>query len=519
MNFKSDKLCVQPDPFCENKGAEENKEVLLSVRELCVKARESENQKMLLDNLSFSLRRGEVLALVGETGSGKTMTAKAIMGMLNANLSVEGRIVLEGQNLLDLNAQEMHALRGRKIGMAFQNPETALNPLLKNGNQLNLIMGKNESDQVRRLRSFGLCDKRILKQYPFELSGGMAQRFMASLSLGHGVEMVIFDEPTRGLDPDNRNLLAELILLLSKKRHVAILLLTHDMGLIERVADRCIVLQDGKIVEHGSVDTILHHPTSSYMKGIRDEDPRFQRILPLLDLEEKKQEETPILELRDIHCSYALNPFSKERHQVLHELNMSVFQGEILGLIGASGCGKSTLASCILGLLNYQGEIFFSGKLLKMRGRPQIGHICQSATSSFDPARTIRQSLEEVFLVHPEYALPGEKENQIHNVLKVVDLYHLLARLDSYPHEFSGGQLQRFAIARTLLSQVKFIILDEVTSMLDLKTQASIIRLLARLRKERGLTYIFITHDLPLAQQFCDRILQMKDGCVRNCLE
>lgn len=490
--------------------------LLLSVENLCVRVKDPEKPKEILKDISFTLHKAEVLAITGETGSGKTMTAKAIMGMLGPGLTAEGKIVLDGQSLLDLDPEEMQKLRGKKMGMAFQNPETALNPLLKNKSQLNLIMGKGRERQSKRLHLFGLKDKRIFKQYPFELSGGMAQRFMTSLALGHGVELVIFDEPSRGLDYINKGLLAEMISLLSRQQNVAILLLTHDMELVEKVADNCLVIQGGELVEFGKAATVLAQPKSAYMQALKASDIRYKSLLR--DKERAKKEhsrQAPLLEIRGLNCSYALGFMGRGRQQVLKDLNLSLFPGEILGLMGESGCGKSTLASCILGNLPYQGEIYFNNSLLKKNSnRTSMGLICQSATSSFDPARTIGQSLREVFLIHPEYAGAGGQEEAIYEMLKVVEMDKLFERLDSYPQEFSGGQLQRFAIARTLLSQVKFLILDEVTSMLDLVTQDSIIRLLDQLREKRGLTYLFITHDLPLAKYFCDRILLMQNGIL-----
>lgn len=508
------------DSGCIKEERQTNKEPLLSVQELYVIAKDGANKKGILNGISFSLHKGEVLVITGETGSGKTMTAKAIIGMLSSNLDVKGKILLNGQNLLELKPAEMQKLRGRKLGMAFQNPETALNPLLKNKSQLNLIMERDERKQLKRLNLFGLKEKRILKQYPFELSGGMAQRFMTALSLGHGVELVIFDEPTRGLDSASRNLLAELINLLSHQQNVAVLLLTHDMELTEKVADTCLVLQKGKVVEHGSAEAVLNNPHSSYMRELRASDPRNRRILPLRTPNSNyaaKERKVPILEIKHLNCSYCQNFLKKEKNHVLKNLTLNVSHGETLGLLGDSGCGKSTLASCVLGLREYEGEIYFEGSLLKRRiGKRSIGLISQSATSSFNPVRTIRQSLAEIFLVHPEYAKRGDVEGQIYEILKAVDLHGLYSRLNSYPKEFSGGQLQRFAIARTLLSQAKLIILDEVTSMLDFKTQATVIRLLARLQEERNLSYLFITHDLPLAQQFCDRVMLMRNGQVEE---
>lgn len=488
---------------------------ILSVEALGVRTSSTDGEKVILKDISFSINRGQVLAITGETGSGKTMTAKAIMGMLPKGLVAKGKVMLGSQSLLDLDPKEMQKIRGRKIGMAFQNPETALNPLLKNRKSLDLTMGKGEEGQVERLSLFGLKDKRILDSFPFELSGGMAQRFMTALSLGQGVDLVIFDEPTRGLDPASRDLLIAMIRILTEDKGLGVLVLTHDMVFIERICKTCLVIQDGKIVESGHAEDVIGKPKSEYMKEVRAADPRLNRILP--QSLNSRDRGKPMLEIRKLACSYNTSIFKKDKHKVLEDLNLDIFRGEILGIMGGSGCGKSTLAACILGLINYSGDILYEGESIRGRRRPSLGLISQSATSSFDPARSIGQSLREVFLVHPEYK-ETDPEVQIKKVLNLVEMGQLYERLDSYPSEFSGGQLQRFAIARTLLSRAQILILDEITSMLDQINQAAIIRLLYRLREEKDLTYLFISHDLPLAKQFCDRMMRMQDGRLEEMI-
>ena len=488
---------------------------ILSVEDLGVRTSSTDGEKVILKDISFSINRGQVLAITGETGSGKTMIAKAIMGMLPRGLVTEGKIMLGSLSLLELEAKEMQKIRGRKMGMAFQNPETALNPLLKNRKLLDLTMGRGEEGQIERLSLFGLKDKRILDSFPFELSGGMAQRFMTALSLGQGVDLVIFDEPTRGLDPESRNLLIDMIKILSKDRGIGVLVLTHDMVFIERICENCLVIQDGKIVESGPATDILMNPKSSYMKKIKESDPRSNQILP--KMRPKRHGQKPLMEIKKLSCSYNMSIFKKDRHKVLNDLNLEIFKGEVLGIMGGSGCGKTTLAACILGLINYSGEILYEGEPIRGRRGPSLGLISQSATSSFDPALAIGSSLREVFLVHPEYK-EEDPEAQIREVLELVEMSQLYGRLDSYPSEFSGGQLQRFAIARTLLSRAQILILDEITSMLDLINQAAIIRLLYHLREEKDLTYLFICHDLPLAKQFCDRMMRMQDGRLEEMI-
>ena len=500
------------DPMMKNPLPDK---AVLSVEELCVRTKGPDGGKEILKDISFSINRGQVLAITGETGSGKTMTAKAIMGMLPKGLVAEGKVMLGSQSLLDLDQKEMQKILGKKIGMAFQNPETALNPLLKNRKSLDLTMGKGEEGQVERLSLFGLKDKRILDSFPFELSGGMAQRFMTALSLGQGVDLVIFDEPTRGLDPASRDILIAMIRILTEDKGLGVLVLTHDMVFIERICKTCLVIQDGKIVESGPAEDVIGKPKSEYMKEVRASDPILNRILP--QSLHGRDRGKPMLEIRKLACSYNTSIFKKDKHKVLEDLNLDIFRGEILGIMGGSGCGKSTLAACILGLINYSGDILYEGESIRGRRGPSLGLISQSATSSFDPALPIGAGLREVFLVHPEYK-ETDPEAQIREVLELVEMSQLYGRLDSYPSEFSGGQLQRFAIARTLLTGAKILILDEITSMLDLINQAAIIRLLYRLREEKDLTYLFISHDLPLAKQFCDRVMRMQNGRLEEMI-
>lgn len=505
---------------------------LLCVENLTIQNKFSVSGKQgerILENISFELQKGEVLAIIGETGSGKTLTAKAIMGVLPDNLLARGKVDFSGQNLMACSASQMQKIRGRKIGMAFQNPETALNQLLKNKKQMNLVMNSEISYQIQRLNNVGLRERGVLKLFPFELSGGMAQRFMTALGLGYGVELVIFDEPTRGLDAKTRSTFVQLIKTLSQKHNIAVIIITHDLDLLERTADHCLILAQGKVESYGLAEDMLNHSKSMYIENLLNSDPRKKDILDrkvgtkenarfkFVRDEALEVSQNIVLEVKHLKSCYRYGFIKKTEHPVLEDVNFSIYKGESVGLIGDSGSGKSTLAACILGLQNYSGEIVLNGKLLskKINARA-IAVIRQSTTGAFNPVKTIRESLMEIFTLHPEYLREKKANQHILSILEDVGMEELYKRLDDYPAQFSGGQLQRFAIARTLLSRAELIILDEVSSMLDLLTQAKIMNLLNRLRFEKKLSYLFISHDLPLAKQFCDRTFRLENGCVSN---
>ena len=547
----------------------EQGDIVLEVKNLSV----SFDGRTVVDNVSYTLRRGHTLGIVGESGSGKSVSNLAIMGLLPKNATVSGRIELRTENgelrtengeresesvdLLALDEKRMQGVRGRRVAMIFQEPMTSLNPVQKCGAQVVEMLRLHEDvdyDEARR-RTIELFKEvllprpeKIFDSYPFEISGGQKQRVMIAMALICKPDVIIADEPTTALDVTVQKTILELLRDLQRSRNIAVIFITHDLGVIAQIADDIAVMYHGKIVEQGDANDILHHPQHPYTQGLLACRPPMDsrpRHLPTVEefmgaengkrKAESEERETesgmrktesgePLLSVRNLDVTYALekNIFGKPLKQLkaVDGISFDVYRGETLGLVGESGCGKTTLGRAIMRLVDSSsGSITFDGRRLdtlsqrEMRSlRPRIQIIFQDPYSSLNPRMTVGQTISEPLRVHQRDGRLSQSEIR----RKVVDLMERVGLdagwFDRYPHEFSGGQRQRICIARALNLNPDLVICDESVSALDVSVQAQVLNLLNELKEHFGYTYIFISHDLSVVHFISDRIMVMQSG-------
>ena len=520
-----------------------------------------------VDDISFSLKKGEVLGIVGESGSGKSVTVHSLMGLVPQppGKIEDGVAKFDDTDLLTADERLLRTLRGKRIAMIFQDPMTSLNPYLRISEQLiePLIIHDNISRQaalpraVKMLEKVGIVDaEKRIHSYPHEFSGGMRQRVMIAMALITEPEVLIADEPTTALDVTVQAQILRLLKELQDDLGVSVIFITHDLGVIAELANQVIVMYRGKIVEQGEVLQIFENPKHPYTKGLLACRPRLEstfKVLPTvsdfldetevngrLELKEKpdastriedmQQISTPnidemdvILEVKDlcVHFPECQGFFSGTEGWVkaVDGISFSVPRGSTLGLVGESGCGKTTTGRAILNLVKpTNGMVKFSGEeisgkdskaMLPLRKRMQI--IFQDPYSSLNPRLTIEQALSEPMAVH-RIGSKKDRRDRVVSLLEEVDLEaHFLRR---YPHEFSGGQRQRICVARALALEPEFIICDEAVSAMDVSVQAQVLNLLKELQVRRGLTYIFISHDLSVVKFMADTMAVMEGGKI-----
>ncbi len=513
-----------------------------------------ENDQLAIQDISFQVDHGQCLAVVGESGSGKSVTSLHAMGLLPMPPAFirEGKIQFDGQSVLDLDLEERRKLRGKSMAMVFQEPMSSLNPVLKCGFQVEEMLSEHEEiskkeAQEKVLKLFAqvkLPDpKRAFDSYPHELSGGQKQRVMIAMAIACKPALLIADEPTTALDVTVQKEIILLLKDLQQHHNMALLFITHDLGVVAEIADQVVVMRKGQVVEQGDVQTILSNPTHPYTRGLIacrppwDSRPhrlptvqQFLGEVPPVDatltsahdrlrMLNSMQQKTPLLEVDGLTKTY-ISGKGKGKHVVhaIKDVTFNVFPGETLGLVGESGCGKTTLSRCLLRLIEpTQGSAHFDGesianmdsaKLRSFRKSAQL--IFQDPFASLNPRMTIENALMEVMRVH---GIDQPKKR----ALELMDEVGLPAdSLQRYPHEFSGGQRQRIVIARALALRPKFIICDESVSALDVSVQAQVLNLLNDLKEKYGLTYIFISHDLSVVRYMSDRILVMNQGLVEE---
>ncbi len=511
----------------------------------------------VLKEVSFLLKKGEILGVVGESGSGKSITSLSLMGLLPPQASVEcgsAQISLtngENLNLLSLDEKRFQTIRGKHLAMIFQEPQTCLNPSMRCGKQLleAVLLNTRLKGAIAKKRCIELLEEmqlpnaeKVYSSYPHQLSGGQKQRVMIAMALSGNPELLIADEPTTALDVTVQKGLLLLLKSLRDKYGMGMIFISHDLGLIKDIADRVIVLQHGKIVEQGLVKQIFESPQNSYTKGLLACRPPLtykpHRLLTVEDFINgsiTKAEANPnnsSSSIKNILLYSALNVITSfttrknlwgnptKQFKAVDDVCLELFEGETLGIVGESGSGKTTLGRTLLNLIKSQsGTITYKGisltrmdKECQKQFRRDVQLIFQDPYSSLNPRKTIGQAISEPLKVHGICRDKKERKTKVLDLLSRValppDSYY------RYPHEFSGGQRQRIVIARALAVNPKVIICDEIVSALDVSVQAQVLNLLKDLKEQLNLTLIFISHDLAVVKYISDRILVLKNGAL-----
>ncbi|MFN0257114.1 ABC transporter ATP-binding protein [Pedobacter ureilyticus] len=541
---------------------------MLKVKDLAVKFYNQEDKVWLetVHQVSFNLDRGKVLGIVGESGSGKSVTSFSIMRLHDSkNTQIDGEINLDTVDLLNLSDQEIRKYRGNKIAMIFQEPMTSLNPVFTCGEQVRetIMLHQQVDKQTAKEQTIALFQEvqlprpeNIFESYPHQLSGGQKQRVMIAMALSCDPELLIADEPTTALDVTVQKTILQLLLRLKTERNMAMIFISHDLGLMSEIADELLVMYKGDIVEQGTAQQLFSNPQHPYTKGLlacRPSPKRLLKKLPtvadflnedkevglqhLLDENAFTQQEVderraklynqePILKVQDLCTWYPIKKglFGKTHDFVkaVDHVSFEVFPGETLGLVGESGCGKTTLGRTILRLVEpTSGQLLFDGNEITHLGKADLRRlrrdvqiIFQDPYSSLNPKITVGQSIMEPLVVHKVFANDAERKAHVVQLLEKVNLG--AEHFNRYPHEFSGGQRQRIVIARALALKPKFIICDESVSALDVSVQAQVLNLLRDLQEEFGLTYIFISHDLAVVKHISDRMIIMNKGQIEE---
>ncbi len=504
-----------------------SKETLVNVKNLSVSFRSGDADMAAVKNVSFRIGRGETVALVGESGSGKTVSALSIMRLLPypAASHPSGQIYFEGKDLLKVTQAEMQRIRGDRISIIFQEPMTSLNPLHTIEKQVGEILKlhRGMDDAAARVRVLELLNKvgvaepeRRLGAFPHQLSGGQRQRVMIAMALANEPDLLIADEPTTALDVTIQAQILELLRNLQREMHMAMLLITHDLGIVRRMAERVYVMQSGSIVEDGATEDIFKAPKHAYTRHLLAAEPKGAP--PHYDIAAPVVLETDDLKVW-FPIKRGLLRKTVDYVKAVDGLSLKLRSGQTLGVVGESGSGKTTLGLAILRLVSSDGPIAYVGRRIdgltskQMRPlRKEMQIVFQDPYGSLSPRLSVAEIIEEGLLIQKPQLTYDQRREEVAKALKEVGLDP--SSLDRYPHEFSGGQRQRIAIARAMVLEPKFIMLDEPTSALDMSVQAQIVDLLRDLQKRRGLAYLFISHDLKVVRALCNYVIVMKNGRV-----
>lgn len=500
--------------------------VILSVKNLSIRLPQGADRELAVNNVSFDLKQGQTLCVVGESGSGKSMIANAIMGLLPRPHvePVAGQIIVEQNDLLTFTEEQLRELRGNKIGMIFQEPMTALNPVMRIGDQLEEVFDahikldkKNKQQRIiKALADVGLPEPElIINSYPFRLSGGQRQRVMIACALLLEPKLLIADEPTTALDVTTQAQILQLIKELQQRKGMAVLFITHDFGVVSGIADQVIVMQTGECVESGAANSVLKSPQHPYTQKLLSAIPA-DTILSVSDDRDIHR----VLQVQNLNKVYkASNGLFKKGREVhaANNINFELRRGETLGIVGESGSGKSTLGRCLVGLNPFDsGRILFNGKSLvpgisfQKIAQGKIQMVFQDPYTSLNPRHTIGAAIAS-----GPIAMGMSKEKaraKAIDLLKLVGLKEEAA--ERFPHEFSGGQRQRVGIARALAMEPELLVADEPVSALDVSIQAQVLQLFERVRAEFNLSMVFITHDLRVAGNLCHHIAVMQKGKI-----
>ena len=524
------------------------KQALVTVEQLSIKL----GGQTIIPNLSFDVHHNEILGIVGESGSGKSITAMSLIGLLpkQGESLQASRLDFDGQPLIPFDEKRFRALRGKEIGMVFQDPMSALNPSIRCGKQIEEVIALHSSlpkkDHQAHLHSLlekvKLPDpKSMAKRYPHQLSGGQQQRVLIAMAIACQPKLLIADEPTTALDPKVQENIMALLKSIQKESKMSIVLISHDLNMVHRWADRVLVLNKGVCEELGTAKQLFQQPKSPYTKGLINALPpvdrrpkRLQTIEDFINDAPKAANETktsrskrhkqlyqqsPILEVKGLQKTFSQG---MQSYVALHKINFSLYPGETLGLVGSSGSGKSTLGYCLLKLTQPdEGEILYLGtRIDNLKGgllqqyRKDIQLIFQDPFSSLNPKKKIGHMLTEPMLVHN---IGKNKHDRVDRAIQLLEQVGLEAsHINHYPHMFSGGQRQRIGIARALAVEPKLIVCDESVSALDRSVQAHVLNLLNKLKETYALTYLFIGHDLEVVRYMSDRILHLQNGTIET---
>ena len=489
----------------------------------------------VVHGIDFSIRAGEKLALVGESGSGKTVSALSLLRLMH-NAEVSGSALLQGRDLLRMSEHQLRGVRGDEVAIIFQEPMTALNPLYTVGDQIGEVLQLKKgltprqalAATVELLASTGIPEPaRRANAFPHQLSGGQRQRAMIAMALASSPKLLLADEPTTALDVSLRGQVLDLLADLQRQHGMAVLLITHDLNLVRRFADRVAVMERGHLVEQGGVAEVFGAPQHAYTRRLLASKPARDVVAATAQAAAE-----PVLRARGLRVGYPVplpgvrGWFRKGEFVAVQGADLDIAPGQTLGVIGESGSGKSTLALAVLGLLPHGGELAVTGRgwpealragqASALRQRIQV--VFQDPFSSLSPRMTIEQIVGEGLLVHQPQLTAAQRRERVVVALADVGLVddprHGSDWLQRYPHEFSGGQRQRLAIARALIVGPRLLVLDEPTSALDVTVQKQVLGLLQRLQRERGLSYLLITHDVDVIRAMAHDVLVMKDGQV-----
>ncbi|MBP2509709.1 peptide/nickel transport system ATP-binding protein [Agrobacterium tumefaciens] len=502
---------------------------IIDARNIAVTFKVEHGTVEAVKDISFQLYRGETIAIVGESGSGKSVTARTVMGLLTkrATISKSAVVRFNGEDILKFSSRQRRALRGNRISMIFQEPMSSLNPIYTIGSQIveairvhsKLSRKEAEARALDLLRQVQIPEPEArLKQYPHQLSGGQRQRVMIAMALSNDPDVLIADEPTTALDVTVQAQILNLIRDLQKKRGMAVVLITHDLTIVKQFSDYVYVMQHGEMREHNTTEQLFAAPQHPYTKRLLASEPQgTAKPLP--------ENSGVLLTASGVRVSFMMRYgglFKPELKELIavDSLGLTLNRHETLGLVGESGSGKTTFGQSLLRLNEpVGGEVIFDGErvdgrsraeMRPLRSRMQI--VFQDPFASLNPRMTIGQIIEEGLIINGLGRTKAERLDRVRDALEAAGMPgNILSR---FPHEFSGGQRQRIAIARAVALEPEFILLDEPTSALDLSVQAQIIDLLRKLQDERGLSYLFISHDLKVVRALCHRVIVMQRGQI-----
>jgi peptide/nickel transport system ATP-binding protein len=528
---------------------------LLFIKNFSIQLRK--NKQLLLEDINLDVNSNEIVGIVGESGSGKSLTALSIMGLLNNSVfeTTQGILSFNNESLLGLTSKDWQKIRGKEIAMIFQEPMSSLNPSMKCGDQIaemfkihfNYSQKKIKEKVLELLAQVMLPNpEKIYQSYPHQISGGQKQRVMIAIAIACKPKLLIADEPTTALDVTLQKEIVELLKKIQLEQKMSVLFISHDLTLISEIAQKVVVMYQGKIVEQGTAEDIFKHPKNAYTKGLIAARPnvneRYKRLLTLKDVinnvipvvetnEERTEknnkiyEKTPILELQNIEKEFFYQSGfwgKKQTFKALDNVSLKVYEGETLGIVGESGCGKTTLGNVILNMEPASaGKVLYHGKnITHLKGnelklmRKEIQIIFQDPFASLNPRITVGNAIMEPMIVYQLHENNAKRKEKTTEIMEKVGLN--AEAFHKYPHEFSGGQRQRIGIARAIALNPKVIICDESVAALDISVQAMVLNLLNELKENFGFTYLFVSHDLAVVKYMSNQVVVMNKGKIEE---